>query len=71
MNDTFNVNVTGPLMLTKAVLPLMKMAAENGGAESDAKPLIVNVGSILGSVTNNFGRGKNSKNTPVFYLLLI
>ncbi len=59
MNDTYNVNVTGPLMLTKALLPLMKVAAETRKKEgkADLKPLVVNMGSYLGSVHNNDGRG--------------
>ncbi len=60
MNETYDVNVTAPLMLTKAVLPLMKQAARTRKAEGkeDLKPLVVNMGSILGSIHNNDGRGE-------------
>ena len=59
MAETFNVNVTAPLMLTKAMLPLLKKAAEVGKSQENLEfPLIVNLSSILGSIENNKGNGK-------------
>ena len=59
MAETFNVNVTAPLMLTKAMLPLLKKAAEVSKSQENLEfPLIVNLSSILGSIENNKGNGK-------------
>ncbi len=54
MADTFNVNVIAPLMLTKAVAGEMKRAA-SGSADNFLlkKPLVVNLGSVLGSIGEN------------------
>ncbi len=72
MNETYDVNVTAPLMLTKAVLPLMKQAARTRKAEGkeDLKPLVVNMGSILGSIHNNDGRGEG-KGKLIFSNVLV
>ena len=53
MSDTFNVNVIAPLMLTKALVKEMKCS--EGASEQCLlkKPLIVNMGSILGSIGEN------------------
>ena len=53
MADCFNVNVIAPLMLTKALAKEMKYPP--GAAEHFLlkKPLIVNMGSILGSIAEN------------------
>ena len=53
MADTFNVNVIAPLMLTKALAKEMKYP--DGAAERFLlkKPLVVNMGSILGSIEEN------------------
>ena len=54
MSDCFNVNVIAPLMLTKAVAKEMKYPAEGASAQySLEKPLIVNIGAILGSIGGN------------------
>uniref|UniRef100_A0A8D8V4B6 C-factor n=1 Tax=Cacopsylla melanoneura TaxID=428564 RepID=A0A8D8V4B6_9HEMI len=55
MTEHFLVNVTAPLMLTKALLPLLKAASQ---ANSEAplgssRAAIVNVSSILGSIEDN------------------
>ena len=54
MSDTFNVNVIAPLMLTKALVKEMKYP-DDGAADRFLlkKPLIVNMGSILGSIAEN------------------
>ena len=55
MADCFNVNVIAPLMLTKAVAKDMKYP-EGRGASGQyllEKPLIVNIGAILGSIGGN------------------
>ena len=53
MADCFNVNVIAPLMLTKALAKVMKYP--DGAAERFLlkKPLVVNMGSILGSIEEN------------------
>ena len=55
MADTFNVNVIAPLMLTKALAKEMRYPDEGVAAERYLlkKPLVVNMGSILGSVGEN------------------
>ena len=54
MSDTFNVNVIAPLMLTKALVKEMRYP-DDGAADRFLlkKPLIVNMGSILGSIGEN------------------
>ena len=54
MAETFNVNAIAPLMLTKALAKEMKYPNE-GVAESYLlkKPLVVNIGAILGSIGEN------------------
>ena len=53
MADTFNVNGITPLMLTKALAKEMKYP--DGAAKGFLlkKPLVVNMGSILGSIEEN------------------
>ena len=53
MNDCFNVNVVAPLMLTKALHKEMKYPEGSGGQYELKKPLIVNIGAILGSIGLN------------------
>lgn len=55
MSDTFNVNVIAPLMLTKALVKELKYPDDCAAVEHFLlkKPLIVNVGSILGSIGEN------------------
>ena len=55
MADTFNVNVIGPLMLTKALAKELKYPDEGDAAERYLlkKPLVVNIGSTLGSIGEN------------------
>lgn len=57
MEETFLVNCISPLMLTKAVLPLLKQAAASDPDENFRIPhaAVVNISSILGSLTSNEG----------------
>lgn len=61
MTETFAVNVTAPLMLTKAFLPLLKAAGSSALVEDEEEPpcipnsAVVNISSILGSISSNIG----------------
>jgi len=57
MEETFLVNCISPLMLTKALLPLLKQAAASDPDENFRIPhaAVVNISSILGSLTSNEG----------------
>ena len=51
--ETYNTNAIAPLMLSKAMIPLLKM-----GAQQDVKvgALIANMSSVLGSIKMNHPR---------------
>ncbi|NP_001155929.1 sniffer isoform 1 [Acyrthosiphon pisum] len=50
----FKINTIGPIMLTQALLPLLKMASEKDKSATGVyKAVIVNMSSILGSITKN------------------
>jgi len=51
MTRTFHTNVVAPLFLTKTFLPLLSNTGESNPS------LIVNLSSILGSITNNTKQG--------------
>merc|ERR1719330_1873663 len=53
MTSTFLTNVVGPLMLTKALLPLLGQGAQTRSQDS----LVVNLSSILGSIAENTRQG--------------
>lgn len=53
MIDVYNTNVVAPLMLTKALLPLLRRAAAQSKNRDVTKPFIVNISSGVGSITNN------------------
>jgi NAD(P)-dependent dehydrogenase (short-subunit alcohol dehydrogenase family) len=59
MAETFAVNATSPLMLTKALLPLLKAGASSDVDEDSdfciKNAAIVNISSVLGSISNNMG----------------
>lgn len=59
LTDTFMTNVVAPIMLTKALVPLLKKAAEvNASAPvGPTKACIVNMSSILGSIEANSDGG--------------
>jgi len=50
----FKINTIGPIMLTQALLPLLKTASEiNKSSTGVNKAVIVNISSILGSISKN------------------
>uniref|UniRef100_A0A2H8TZX2 C-factor n=1 Tax=Melanaphis sacchari TaxID=742174 RepID=A0A2H8TZX2_9HEMI len=50
----FKINTIGPIMLTQALLPLLKMASDKNNTSTGVnKAVIVNISSILGSITKN------------------
>jgi len=53
MTRTFHTNVVAPLFLTKTFLPLLSKSGDKEPNQS----LIVNLSSILGSITNNTKQG--------------
>lgn len=53
MIDVYNTNVVAPLMLTKALLPLIRRAAAQSKIQDVTKPFIVNISSGAGSITSN------------------
>jgi len=53
MTETFLTNVVGPLLLTKALLPLLGQGAQT----SDVGSVVVNLSSILGSIAENTQQG--------------
>lgn len=55
MMDTFLVNSVAPAMLSKALLPQLKIAASQteGNSLSVKRAAIINISSILGSIENN------------------
>jgi len=62
MNDCFNVNVVAPLMLTKALHKEMRYPEGSSGGQYELKkPLIVNIGAILGSIGLNDKKKSHSE----------
>ncbi|XP_044755774.1 C-factor [Coccinella septempunctata] len=54
LTETFQTNVIGPVMLTKALLPLLKKAAENSQKIfSVNSAAVINMTSVLGSIALN------------------
>jgi NAD(P)-dependent dehydrogenase (short-subunit alcohol dehydrogenase family) len=55
MLEAFKVNTIGPIMLTKALLPLLKQAANNNseGPLGAQKAVVINTTSVLGSIALN------------------
>lgn len=55
MVDTLLINSIAPLMLTKALLPLLSTAASNSSSStmSVEKAAVINMSSILGSIAEN------------------
>ena len=56
MIDVYKTNTVAPLMLAKAFRPLLRRAASRSSNEDSAKACIVNISSVLGSITENSGR---------------
>ncbi|KAI4490203.1 hypothetical protein M0802_010837 [Mischocyttarus mexicanus] len=56
LTDNFIVNTVAPIMLTKALLPLLKIASKNNEIEKDMsinRAAVINMTSILGSIAEN------------------
>ena len=53
MMNVYKTNVVAPLMLTKAMLPLLRRVASQGVNRESTKPLIANMSSGVASITNN------------------
>ncbi|XP_078038441.1 SDR family oxidoreductase sniffer [Augochlora pura] len=56
VTESFFINVVVPLMLTKAVLPLLKVAANKCNDKtkmSTNRSAVINMSSVLGSITEN------------------
>ncbi|XP_069580924.1 C-signal [Brachyistius frenatus] len=65
MIENFHTNAVAPLMITKAFVPLLKLAASRGGASGSApmgiqRAAVINITSLLGSVELNWGEGANN-----------
>lgn len=57
--ETFQINAVAPIMLTKALLPLLKKSADDNSSQplGPNKALVVNMTSMLGSVAMNSDGG--------------
>ncbi|XP_017321931.1 C-factor [Ictalurus punctatus] len=65
MLKNFHTNCVGPLMITKAMLPMLKRAAAKGVGMGIHRAAVINVTSLLGSVELNWGeRAKDFKWYP-------
>lgn len=53
MIQVYKTNVVAPLMLTKAFLPLLRRSVSQRNKDDSSKTFIVNMSSVLGSITNN------------------
>jgi NAD(P)-dependent dehydrogenase (short-subunit alcohol dehydrogenase family) len=56
MINVYKTNTVAPLMLAKAFRPLLRRAASQRRNEDSSKTFIVNISSVLGSITENSGK---------------
>lgn len=71
--DTFTTNTVAPIMLTKALLPLLKKAAKKNADKSPgiSKAAVINMSSFLGSIDLNTDGGLYPYRCSKVRLLLI
>ncbi|XP_030622662.1 uncharacterized protein LOC115806073 [Chanos chanos] len=60
MLENFHANSVAPLMITKAMLPLLKQAAAKGRGMGIHRAAVINMTSLLGSVELNWGERANN-----------
>ncbi|XP_045173477.2 C-factor-like [Mercenaria mercenaria] len=71
MVSLFQINAVGPLMLTKAFLPLLRKAAAKGGAMSSDRACVINISTGVASITENDTGGAYSYRTSKAALNMI
>ncbi|XP_076848278.1 C-signal isoform X2 [Brachyhypopomus gauderio] len=65
MLENFHTNCVAPLMITKAMLPMLRKAAAKGSGMGIHRAAVINMTSLLGSVELNWGeRGSNFRWYP-------